>query len=256
MFGASRLSTDNDGVNHDSNNNELTLNTGWNLGHGASLRALGRAELQHSGTPGATAINPPDLDGFFERHDGIGGLTFDQQVSPKIHHRATYSYGVSNQVSTDLVADSPSDFTYDSTTNLRRHFASYQADLKLGRMAGAEHLVTVLGDWNGERIHLTDRMPFDPGDAESKHSRNNFGGAIEEQASWSRVFVTAGARVEHNDSFGTAAVPRGSVVLVAHQGSGDLGDTRIHASGGMGIKEPTALQSLQWRTHFSRAIRT
>jgi vitamin B12 transporter len=250
MLGGTRLSTDNDGVNHKNENNEFTLNTGLSLGHGATLRAIGRAELQHSGAPGPTVIQPADHDAFFERHDGLGGVTLDQAASPWFHERLTYSYGVSNQVSSDLVADSSSDFTYDSTANLRRHFASYQADVKLGRMANAEHLVTILGDWNGERIHLVDRMPFDPIDANVRHSRNNFGGAVEEQSSWNRVFITLGARVEHNDNFGTAGTPRGSIVVVVHESTGDLGETRVHASGGTGIKEPTALQSFSRNPFF------
>jgi vitamin B12 transporter len=243
MLGAARLMTNNTGPNDKFDNTALTLNAGVDLGHGATLRALGRAELQHSGTPGETVINPPDLDGFFERHDGLGGITFDQNVSPMFHQHAVYSYGVSNQQSTDLVSDSPSDFTYDTTTNLHRQYASYQGDIHLRRAAHADHVLTVLGDWNGERIHLIDRMPLNPADADSRHSRDSFGAAVQEQALWSRVFVTAGGRVEHNQSFGTAAVPRGSVVFVAHQAGGGLGETRLHASAGLGIKEPTALQS-------------
>lgn len=249
-LGASRLSTDNDGPNAQLRNTGLSLNAGYDLGHGATLRAIGRAELQHSGAPGATAINPPDLDAFFERHDGLGGITFDQAASPSFHEHVVYSYGVSNQQSTNLTSGSPSDFTYDSTTNLRRHYASYQADVRLRRTAKADHLVTFVADWTGERIHLTDRMPLDPAGAESRHARNNVGAAVQEQALWSRVFVTAGGRIEHNDSFGTAAVPRGSVVFVAHDGSGSIGDTRFHVSGGLGIKEPSALQSFSTNVFF------
>ena len=250
MLGATRLSTDNNVANDKFENTALTLNAGFDLGHGATVRAIGRAELEHAGTPGPTALKPPDHDAFFERHDGLGGLTFDQAVTPAFHQHAVYSLGVSNQISSNLVADSSSDFTYDSTTNLQRHYASYQADVRLPRAAHADHLLTVLTDWNGERIHLTDRMPFDPADAESRHSRNNIGASIQEQALWSRVFVTVGGRIEHNDSFGTAAVPRGSIVVIARQARGSLGDTRLRGSAGLGIKEPTALQSFSTNAFF------
>jgi outer membrane cobalamin receptor len=249
-LGAARLSTDNQGVNDKFDNTALTLNSGVDLGHNATLRVIGRAELQHAGTPGQTAINPPDLDGLFERHDALGGVTFDQALTPSFHQHAVYSFGVSNQVSTDLVSDSPSDFTYDNTTNLHRQYASYQADVRLPHAANADHLLTVLADWNGERIHATDRMAFDPADAESLHSRNNFGASIQEQALWSRVFLTAGGRIEHNDNFGTAAVPRGSMVIVAREGRGSVGETRLHVSGGLGIKEATALQSFSTNAFF------
>ena len=249
-LGASQLSTDNQGPNDELHNTSLSLNAGANLGHGATLRAIGRAELQHSGAPGQTALYPADTDAFFERHDGLGGLTFDQTVSSSFHEHVVYSYGVSNQLSTNLTSQSANDFPYDSTTNLRRHYASYQADAHLRKAAGADHVVTFLTDWTGERIHLTDRMPFDPADADSRHSRNNVGAAIQEQALWSRVFVTAAGRIEHNGNFGTAAVPRGSVVFVAHEANGSLGETRVHLSGGLGIKEPTALQSFSTNVFF------
>jgi outer membrane receptor protein involved in Fe transport len=55
--------------------------------------------------------------------------------------------------------------------------------------------------------------------------------------------ATGGARFEHNASFGQAVVPRGAIVIVAHEGSGTVGDTRVRAAAGLGIKEPTVLQS-------------
>jgi len=62
---------------------------------------------------------------------------------------------------------------------------------------------------------------------------------------WPRVIVTLGGRVEHNDSFGTAAVPRGAIVFVAREARAGaaFGETRLRASAGLGIKEPTILQS-------------
>jgi vitamin B12 transporter len=260
MLGATRFDTDNQVPNDKFTNSSLTANIGINLGHGATLRAIGRAELEHTGVPGQTAFGRPDLDAFFERHDGVGGVTFDQRVSPSFHERASYSLSVSNQVSTNLVLDPPftaqyqghvapyvsTDFLYDSTTNLQRHYANYQADVKLRRFANADHLLTILADWNGERIHLVDRMAV----TDSRESRNNFGAAIQEQALWSRVFVTAGGRVEHNESFGTAAVPRASAVFVAHQGRGHFGDTNLRASAGLGIKEPKAIESFSLSPYY------
>jgi outer membrane cobalamin receptor len=64
------------------------------------------------------------------------------------------------------------------------------------------------------------------------------------------VFLTAGLRVEHNESFGTATVPRVSAAWYAHKGSGAVGTTRLHASAGRGIKEPTILQSFSPNPFF------
>ena len=260
MAGATRLSTDNEAPNNAFDNTSLTANAGVDIGHQATLRTIWRAELGRVGTPGQTGFGRPDLDAFFENHNGVGGLRFDQNLTRSFHQRAVYSVAVTNQVSTNLVTDPPytaeyqghvaslesTDFLYDTTTTLHRHYASYQADWHLPRAANADHLLTLLADWNGERIHLVDRMAS----SDSRESRNNFGAAIQEQALWRRVFVTAGGRVEHNDSFGTAAVPRGSVVVVAHEAGDQMGETSLRVSGGLGIKEPTTLQSFSTSPYF------
>jgi vitamin B12 transporter len=253
--GVSRFTTDNREPNNRFENTSLSANLGVALSDTATLRIIGRGELEHVGTPGQTAFERPDMDAFFERHDGTGGVTFEQQLNARFRQRATYSLALSNYQSTNLVADPPytprfenrsapfqfSDFTFDSRTKLRRHHASYQADWRLSSDASAagDHRLTLLADWDGERATLIDALASTNVPA----SRNNAGLSVQHQALWARAFVTVGARVEHNDSFGTATVPRGSVVYVAHPGGGPVGDTRLRASAGLGIKEPTVLQS-------------
>ena len=253
--GVSRFTTDNREANNRFENTSLSANLGVALGDTATLRVIARGEREHVGTPGQTAFGRPDMDAFFERHDGTGGVTFDQQMTARFRQRAMYSLAVSNYQSTNLVADPPytprfenrsapfqfSDFTFDSRTKLRRHHASYQADWRLSSDASVagDHRLTLLADWDGERATLIDQLASTNVPA----SRNNAGLSVQHQALWARTFVTVGARVEHNDSFGTAAVPRGSIVYVARTGGGPVGDTRLRASAGLGIKEPTVLQS-------------
>ena len=254
--GVSRFTTANREPNNRFENTSLSAQLGIALSSTATLRVIARGELEHVGTPGQTAFGRPDLDAFFERHDGTGGLTFDQQLNARFRQRAMYSLAASNYQSTNLIADPPytprfenrsapfqfSDFTFDSRTKLRRHHASYQADWRLTTDASAvgDHRLTLLADWDGERATLLDQLAATNVPA----SRNNAGLSIQHQALWARTFVTAGARLEHNDSFGTAVVPRGSIAFVAHPGGGGpFGDTRVRASAGLGIKEPTVLQS-------------
>src|SRR6185503_12695103 len=45
--------------------------------------------------------------------------------------------------------------------------------------------------------------------------------------------------------------PRGSVAVVLHQGTGGFGETTVHANAGLGIKEPTLLQSFSLSPFFS-----
>lgn len=260
-LGAARLATDNRAPNNAFGNTTLSANAGIVLSDTATLRFLGRGELGRVGTPGQTAFGRPDLDAFFQRHDGVGGVSLDQQVSPSFRQRAAYSLAVSDQQSTNLAVDAPytpafeartapfefSDYLYDSRTSLRRHHASYQADWRLSSgTSRGDHLLTVLADWDGERVALEDRMAA----TTTSPSRNNVGWSIQHQASWRRVFVTAGGRVEHNGSFGTAAVPRGSIVVVARDSGGAIGETKLKASAGLGIKEPTVLQSFSLSPYY------
>ena len=260
--GATRFSTNNEGLNNEFDNTTLSGTAGVTLPRAATLRFTGRAELGKVGSPGQTAFGRPDLDAFFQRRNGVGGVSFSQQLTPSLTQRATYALAVSHQTSTNLELDPPYipsfegrsapfeffDFTYDSHNELRRHYATYQADWRLPHASAqtGTHLLTSALDWDGERGLLSDRLA----DTSIRASRNNVGWTVQDQALWARVFVTAGLRVEHNDSFGTVAVPRGSVVYVAHQSSGPVGDTKVQASAGLGIKEPTLVQSFSQSPFF------
>jgi vitamin B12 transporter len=56
----------------------------------------------------------------------------------------------------------------------------------------------------------------------------------------SRLFATAGARLERNASFGTTAVPRAAAALRLRGGRAPL---TLHASAGAGVKEPSFFES-------------
>jgi vitamin B12 transporter len=254
--GAAGLDTDNREPNSAFTDTTISGSAGVAISDTATLRGVARVQLQHNGTPGQTAFGRPDLDAFFERHDGVGGVTFDQQATPAFRQRASYSVATSHQQSTNLIADPPyipqfegrtapfafRDFTFDSFNRLTRHHASYQADVRVANDATyGRQLLTLLADWDGERATLEDRLAG----TSTPATRDNVGVAVQHQAVWPRVVATGGARVEHNESFGTAAVPRGSIVFVAREARAGaaLGETRLRASAGLGIKEPTILQS-------------
>jgi vitamin B12 transporter len=255
----SALSTDNDAPNNHFDNTTLSGSLGAALGHGARLRFLGRAERGTTGTPGQVAFGRPDMDAFYQRHDQVWGVSFDQ-ASGALHQSAAYGAAISHQASTNLVEDPPytpsfggssapfmfSDFTYDSRTNLTRHHASYQLDGTIATAHAGTHVETALVDWDGERATLRDALA----DTSQPASRDNVGLSLQHQALWSTVFVTAGVRFEHNASFGNATVPRVAAAWYAHTGDGGLGATRLHATAGLGIKEPTILQTFSISPFF------
>ena len=104
-LGAARFTSDNRVPNSRFENTTLSANTGVALGDRTTLRFVGRGELEHVGTPGTTAFGRPDLDAFFERHDGVGSFSLDQQLTRTLRQRASYSLASSNQQSTDLNPD-------------------------------------------------------------------------------------------------------------------------------------------------------
>ena len=259
---ASRLSTDNRVPNSGFDNTSVSANVGTELGANASLRGVFRAELGKTGTPGQTLYGRPDLDAFYQHHDVVGGVTFERGVGSALHQRASYSLSSSTQASTNLVEDKPytpsyqgrvapfefSDFTFDNRTTLRRHYASYQVDWHAvaGGNSGADQRITALADWNGERALLDDRL-----NASQVHaSRDNVGVSLQHQLLWRRVSSTAGVRVEKNENFGTALIPRASAALTLHEGTGAVGETLLRGAAGLGVKEPTVLQTFSTSPYY------
>jgi vitamin B12 transporter len=256
---ATGLTTDNEVANSAFKNFTLSGSGGATLGSGATLRSVFRLERGQTGTPGQTAFQRPDLDAFFQRHDGQWGVSVDQ-TRGALHQSASYGLAISHQASTNLHADPDytpsfegrvapfpfSDFTYDSRTDLTRHHANYQIDGTIATARTGTHVETALVDWDGERATLVDALAGSSQPA----SRNNVGVSLQHQALWSRVFVTGGVRFEHNASFGDATTPRVAATWYAHTGDGAFGVTRVHGTAGTGIKEPTILQSFSPNPYF------
>ena len=88
------FTTNNDVPNNEFDNTTLSGSAGVPLGAAATLRFTGRAELGDVGTPGQTAFGRPDLDAFFQRRNGVGGVTFAQTLTPAFTQRATYALAV------------------------------------------------------------------------------------------------------------------------------------------------------------------
>ena len=261
-IGVAHYTTNNEVPNNEFRNTTFSAAGGSQLTPTTSLRAVFRGVFGKSGVPGQTAFGRADMDAFFDRRDIVGGVTVSHEISPKLRQQATYGLASTRQQSANLLLDEPYtpqfeehvspfeffDFAYDSRSYLHRHYASYQADWfpsQGGTAAGTQH-VTLAADWDGERGTLRDEIAGN----ETTASRDNVGLTIQHQGLWRNVSVSGGVRFEHNDSFGNAAVPRASIAIVAHRSSGTIGQTRLKASAGTGIKEPTLLQSFSLNNFF------
>ena len=252
IFG-SRLQTDNREPNGENRTTTFSGTLTRRLSSGASARFIGRGESGRTGVPGTTAFGRPDLDAFFKHHDGnvLGG--WNQPLGSRATHQASYSYAVTRQRSTNLVADRPYtptfgdfvgiydgfDFLYDSGTDLQRHHFEYRADAAIG----PHHTLTGAFAYDGERGVLTNFLTIGGGMAPQRPERNNIGTTVQYEAVASRASIVGGIRLENNGSFGFYAAPRLAVSWLVHAGSEGAGATRLRGSAGRGIKEPLFIQS-------------
>ncbi len=249
IFG-SRLQTDNRDPNNENKAGTLSGGvTRWTRS-GASARFLGRGEFGRSGVPGTTAFGRPDLDAFFRHRDGSFLAGWNQPLRSNLTQQTSYSYVVSHQRSTNLIADppytkrfgdlvamSPSfDFLYDSETELQRHHFEYRADAAVR----ANQMLTAAFAYDGERGVLTNhRSVAEP----QRPARNNTGATVQYEAAPGNVSLVGGIRFENNGSFGFYVAPRLTASWLVNAGNEIRSATRLRASIGRGIKEPLFFQS-------------
>ena len=244
-----RFFSDNREVNNTFSNTSVSGNLGYALTESTTLRAILRSEKGEVGTPDATAFDVPDLTARSTRWTGTGALTLRTQASERWEQRLTYGFAETRQVSQDLVADKPFDFLFDSLDVQKRHHLSYQGDARLGSLgkSSGQHLFTFVGEWEGERGFFGDRL--DPATAGNAR-RDNFGGVVQHQGLWDRFSLTSGIRLENNDSFGFAAVPRVTAAYFVRKTGDALGSTKLKFNLGLGIKEPTFVESFSRNPFF------
>ncbi len=255
-LGWSRLETDNQELNNAFHNSTLSGNFDLCLGRNTTARLILRGDFARVGTPGQTAFERPDSDAFFRKADGYAGFALQNTTSKRWNQKVTLTFARTRQVSRDLFIDSPytptfeghtapfefSDFPFDFLNDARREHLDYQSDVILGNVtrASGQHLVTFAFDWDGEYAFIGDRLS---GTTPTRARRNNFGGTFQDLAIWDRFVLTNGFRVEDNGSFGRAVIPRTSASYLLRQHGNSFGATRLKFNFGLGIKEPTFIQS-------------
>jgi vitamin B12 transporter len=245
--GVQRLTTDNEQPNSRFEQTSAALSAGARLDPATEVRAVLRVEDSTTGTPGPTAFGRPDLDASFDRNDAVASTSV-RRAGARLSQQLTVGYARTNQLSLDPldsgtwvpewrgligaypISDIPNPAGFQNQT--ARLEGGYQAELSLG----ARHLLTA----GGEVEHETGTLGNRAGDL-LRPERTNFGFYVQDRALLgSRAYLTAGGRVERNGSYGTHAVPR--VALAVRLRGGDDATT-LRASAGMGVKEPSFLES-------------
>src|SRR5262249_25990368 len=158
------------------------------------------------------------------------------------------------------------DFVSDFTDHEKRSGIHYQSVVSIG----SSNVLTAGLDFEHESAVFTNSDPSSP--SRVSPDRNDVGIYVQDQAAWrDRLFASGGVRSERNTGrvpadfrqaqgkapvgevgFGWTANPKLSLSVLArrHRESGALGSTRLKASAGTGIKEPTLLEAFSPNPFF------
>jgi len=233
---ASTFYTSGQERNDQFRNTSLSGNFGWRFAEENQLRLAIRSATSDAGVPGQTLLVPINLD----QHDGLKNfstnLIWDFETSPRWRHRfstsETYIRQLFDNPASDFCDPNPP-FICDFPFTVRNQFN------RAGFGAQTSYLAPRAG------ITLGYNAEVENGFLNTFHARrNNQAGYIELRAQpWHRLSVNFGARAEANASFGTRVIPRGGFSLLLREGRDFWGSTRLRLSAGLGIKEPTLVQS-------------
>jgi vitamin B12 transporter len=245
--GVQRLTTDNEEPNSRFEQTAAALSAGARIDSRTDARAVVRLDDNATGTPGPTAFGRPDQDASFERQDLVVSALV-RRAEPRLSQQLSVGYARTEQLSLNPVDsglwvpewdgasgsfplfDFPNEAGFQNRT--ARLAAGYQADLSIGR----RHLLTAGGDVEHETGDLGNRA-----EELLTPERTNFGAYVQDRLLLgSRAYLTAGGRVERNGSYGTHAVPRAALAVRLRDGEDA---TTLRASAGLGIKEPSFLES-------------
>jgi vitamin B12 transporter len=245
--GVQRLTTDNESPNSRFEQTSAALSAGLRLDARTEARTVVRLDDGTTGTPGPTAFGRPDLDASFDRQDFVASTSV-RRAEARIAQQLSLGYARTDQLSLDPIdsgpwvpewngrtgayplSDLPNAAGFQNQT--ARLSAGYQADLSLG----ARHLLTAGGEVEHETGALGNRA-----EPLLRPERTNVGAYLQDRVLLgSRAYLTVGGRVERNGSYGTHAVPRAALAVRVRDGEDA---TTLRASAGMGVKEPSFLES-------------
>ena len=278
----SRFDTSNSIPNNRFHIGTATGNFGWSLAPNTSLRATVRHDQLAGGQPNAILLYGIPDDTRQANEDSYFGATFDTQTTAVWHNLVRYGglrmrseytdfaptgipqyqdsvnfasctpqtdpncvvadylgapvtvhgangYTVSGQAIFQYPQQYPN--TYATSTNRDSVYA--QSDYRIRR-----HLLVLGG------FQYDDERGYSGAPANSIERRNSSYTLLFQGDIKGRLFYTLGTGVEDNQLFGVVPTPRASLAYLLKQPSpsGVLGGTRLRASFGRGIKEPSIFE--------------
>lgn len=221
---ASYFSTDGQGQNDYFRNTALSGAFGYKFSENNQIHATLRNDSNDGGSPGQTFAPTPT--NHIAQHNFFASLIWEFAHGPHWKYRLMGTDAYIRQTILDT------DFNF---TSLNRFY-------RTGLDAQASYVAAHGGVTLGYEYEVENGQPGRPPHVR----RNNQAGYMEGRYQlWRRVLVTAGGRAEDNASFGTKVVPRTGIAYAVRYGHDFWGATRLRASFGLGIKEPTFIQSFE-----------
>lgn len=266
-------STDGRFSNSDYINRSASANLGFRLEPAAELRITSRWNNSTLGAPGPTAILFSDPDARQKHHDLALAATLNLKTTNRIHQLARFIYSEFDTDNFDPVAQDltlpgtpplpPFSFGADFASAFKDHQKRSGVQYQSVAAINNSNLLTAGVDFEHESAVITSSDDFSRGRVSP--ARNNLGAYVQDQATWrERVFLTAGVRIENNTGavpddlrnvlkslgsnapsgdvgFGVVANPKIAVSVLGrrHRENAAIGATRLKASFGTGIKEPS-----------------
>jgi vitamin B12 transporter len=233
---AARFETEGQGPNDAFRNTTLSGNFGWRLTDAQALRLALRSNTSDAGVQGQTLFTPPDLDEHDALRNFTASLNWQFQTGARWHHTLagteTYLRQLFDNPGSEFCFSAPP-FICDFPFTVRNQF----------NRAGFSEQSSYFSPRGG--VTLGYQYEVENGFLAGFHARrNNQAGYLEARPRFAeRLTLSAGARAEDNDSFGTRVVPRAGLAYALRLGHGFWGATRLRGSFGLGIKEPSMDQS-------------
>ncbi len=247
LFGE-QFNTDGQGINDQYSSSLQGANIGLQIAPTVAFRFRTRHFTDRTGVQSFWNFNgqplvPPDTDQRARQNNFLASAEFTIAGPSRWQHRFSGFEYHHRRTNIDTVIDpgrvSPAfgnfDFPFSDFANINRAGFDYQ-----GEYAARSWARTTVGyhfeDENGWAGDLTS-PPLGHG------LRRNHAVFGQEMLTWRRLTFIAGARFDHNESFGNRGLPRVAASLVVLKGGQVFSGTRLRFAYGTGIKEPRLEES-------------
>ena len=211
--------TDGQGVNDAFLNRGVAGNIGYSFSDTDQVRLSVRSNSSFAGAPGQTLLFPPDPSSFYDLQQLSANLTWNFQTGKHWSHHFS---GMESRYFS--ISGFPPFGNFPNQAN------------RSGGVAQSTY------SFHGGAA--TAGYQYEVENASGHSYRSNQAGFLDGRWSpLSRLTLSAGGRAEADASFGTRVVPRLGAVYALRHAKGFWGDTRLRATYGRGIEEPTALES-------------